>query len=136
MEARPALLAFFKNNCPTCQLAFPIVAELGRRYGDAIPVVAVAQDKLEAARPWLEARGFTGAVIDDHADGYALSNAYGIESVPTLVLVGKDGAVAAVSEAWSRDRFNEWAADLGARTGRTSEPVSTPDDGLPVFKPG
>lgn len=132
---KPALYAFFKNGCPTCQLAFPIVAELERRYGGAIPVVAVAQDEPKKAGPWLAEKGFAGKVIDD-SSRYPMSRAYGIVSVPTLVLVDELGVVASVSEAWSRERYNEWARDLGERTGRTTEPVSTEDDGRPAFKPG
>jgi thiol-disulfide isomerase/thioredoxin len=133
--SKPALYAFFKNSCPTCQLAFPVVAELARRYGDAIPVVAVAQDKPKKAEPWLAERGFAGPVIDDSSK-YPLSRAYGIMTVPTLVLVDDTGRVVSTSVGWSRDRYNEWARELGERTGRTTEPVSTESDGRPGLKPG
>ncbi len=131
----PALLAFFKTGCPTCQVAFPVYAELERRYGSAVPVVAVSQDALAKTVPWLEARGFTGVALDDASGGYAVSEAYAVRSVPTLVLVD-DGTVVATSEAWDRDRANAWAAELGERTGRDQSPVSMEGDGLPAFKPG
>ena len=131
----PALLAFFKTGCPTCQLAFPVYAELERRYGDAVPVVAVSQDALAKTVPWLEGKGFAGLALDDHSDGYAVSEAYAVTTVPTLVLVdGKTGAD--VSEGWDRDRVNDLARRLGERTGRDRSAVRSEGDGLPAFKPG
>ncbi len=133
--AGPVLLVFFKNSCPTCQLALPAFGELARRYGERLPVVAVSQDAASKARPWLDERGFLGSLIDD-ADGYPLSEAFAIRSVPTVVLVD-DATVVDVSEAWDRDRVNEWDTDLAARTGIESPgPLSTPGDGRPPFKPG
>jgi len=134
-SSRPTLYAFFKHNCPTCQVAFPVIGELERRYGDAVEVVAVAQDAPEIARPWLDDKGFAGRAVDD-SSGYTMSLAYEIDSVPTLVLVNDDGTVVSTSESWDRDRYNQWAHDLGERTGRTTDPVSTEADGRPAFKPG
>lgn len=133
--SRPALLAFFKTTCPTCRLAFPVYAELERRFGDAVPVVAVSQTSGPEARRWLDDLGFAGPVLDDESDDFAVSAAYGVASVPTLVLVD-GGRVVASSEAWDRDRVNAWAVELGRRSGRPAPPVSTEGDGRPAFKPG
>lgn len=131
----PAVLMFFKNGCPTCQMAVPVYSRLARRYGDAVPVVAVAQDPEAKARPWLDDKGFAGPLVDD-SEGYPLSDAFRIATVPTLVLVA-DGKVLEVSEGWDRDRANRWDQALSARSGVPSPgPVSTEADGLPVFKPG
>lgn len=130
-----ALLAFFKTGCPTCQLAFPVYAEIERRYGDAVPVVAVSQDSLDKTVPWLEEKGFAGEALDDHSDHYAVSEAYEVAVVPTLVLVDGD-VVVATGEGWDRDRVNALARQLGQRTGRDTSPVSTEGDGRPAFKPG
>lgn len=132
---RPVLLAFFKTSCPTCRLAFPVYGELERRYGDAVPVVAVTQSPLHVTIPWLREMGFDGPVLDDEQGRFSVSAAYQVRSVPTLVLV-EGGTVAATSEAWDRERVNRWAKELGERTGRETSPVSTPADGRPPFKPG
>jgi len=131
----PALLAFFKTSCPTCRLAMPVVGELQRRYGDAIPVVAVTQTSMDTTKPWLAENGFAGAVLDDEQDRFAVSRAYDVQVVPTLVLVD-GGRVMATTEGWDRDRMNGWAEDLGGRTRRDTSPVSADGDGRPVFKPG
>lgn len=128
--ALPAVLAFFKASCPVCQMAFPLYGELARRIDGQAAVVAVSQDPPSVAGPWLAQRSFEGPALDDEKDHYALSDAYGIRSVPTLVVIEPDGTVGAVAEGWDRDATNAIAARFGA------EPVSTPDDGLPAFKPG
>jgi peroxiredoxin len=130
----PVLLAFFKCSCPTCRLAFPVYGELARRYGDAVPVVAVGQDPVATSRPWLDDLGFTGRVLDD-TPAYAASAAYDLDSVPALVLVD-GGTVVDASEGWDRDRVNAWDERLAAMTGREPSPVSEDGDGRPPWKPG
>lgn len=132
----PALLLFYKNSCSTCQLAFPVYGELHRRYGDGIPVVAIAQEQIEKARPWLDEREFEGPVLDDLRNRFGASDAYEIDTVPTLVLVGADGAVEHVTQGWDRQDANDWAQRLGELSGRTTDPVSEEGDGLPPFRPG
>lgn len=135
-ENGPALLAFFKASCPTCQLSFPVWGELARRYGHKVAVTGVAQDPLEVARPWLDERGFDAPVLDD-SDGFAVSAAYELATVPTLVLVASDGQVMAVGEGWDRNRANAWDAELAELSGQSSPgPLSTAEDGLPPHKPG
>lgn len=131
----PAVLAFFKTSCPTCKMAWPVYSALERRYGDEIPVVAVSQNPIDEAAPWLEAVEFHGPFLADDADGHATSQAYEVTSVPALVMV-EDGKVVSVSEGWDRERVNAWARDLGERTGRDSSPVSVKTDGRPPFRPG
>lgn len=132
----PALLIFFRGGCPTCRLAFPVYGELARRYGDAAAVVAVSQDPVLQAGPWLLEHGYSGPALDDSADDYAVSVAYDVQTVPTLVLVDRDRTVTMVAEGWDRDWANQFARALGDATGRSVAPVSTDADGLPVFKPG
>lgn len=132
----PAVLAFFKQSCPTCQLSFPVWGELARRYGDVVPIVAVTQDEVATSRAWLDERGFAGPVLDD-SDGYAVSDAYGIESVPTLVLIADDGTLARTSDGWDRATANAWDLYLAEVAGRPSSgPVSVEGDGRPALKPG
>lgn len=132
----PTLLAFFKTGCPTCQLAFPVYGEMERRFRDAAPVVAVSQDAMASTLPWLTDKGFDGIALDDVSNKYAVSAAFDVTTVPTLVLVGGDGSVVATAEGWSREDANAIASALGKLTGRPVEPVSTPADGLPPYKPG
>lgn len=132
----PALLAFFKTSCPVCKLSFPLWGELANRYGHVVNLAAVSQDPAAAARPWLDELGFEAPALDD-SDGYGVSATYGIETVPTLVLVDKAGEVVATSQGWDRERANAWDADLAELSGLPSPgPLSTVGDGRPAFRPG
>lgn len=132
----PAVLVFFKDSCRTCWSCFPVFAEMARRYGSRAPVVAVAQDPLEEARVWLDDRGFGGVALDDHSGGCATAAAYGVDTLPGLVLVGSDGLVVASGEGWDRERANAVAALVAEALGEEPEPVSTEADGLPPSEPG
>lgn len=132
----PAVLAFFKTTCPTCRLAFPVIGELADRFGDHLPVVAVSQDPLGKARPWLDELGFVGPVLDDASGGYEVSAAFELEAVPTIVVVDQDGTVRQVVAGWDRTGVNDVARQLGELTGLSTAPVSTENDGRPPFKPG
>lgn len=132
----PAVLAFFKTTCPTCQLAFPVFGELEHRFRGKAAVVAVAQDPMVQAQQWLAELGFEGDVLSDSYGRYDVSRAYGVQTVPTLVLINPDGDVDETTEGWTRDGVNALAARLGELTGGPTGPVSTPEDGLPPHKPG
>lgn len=132
----PAVLCFFKTTCPTCALTLPVVGDLQRRFGSRVPVVAVSQNGLDVARPWLEERGFDGPVLDDEVSRFAVSRAYALRAVPATVLVASGGKVLDSFEGWSRDRYNRLASQLAGFTGLDPGPVSTPADGRPPQKPG
>lgn len=132
----PAVLAFFKTSCPVCRLSFPVWAELRRRYRPAVAAAAVSQDSLGKARRWLDGLGYDGVVLDDSA-GYGVSGAFGVRTVPTLVLVGTDRQVVDTLEGWDRTQANAWDLALAERTGIPSTgPLSDPADGLPESRPG
>jgi peroxiredoxin len=129
----PIGLFFYKVTCPVCQMAAPTMAPLERAFPGR--VVGVGQDPVAELDRFADAYDLGIASVEDPPP-YAASDAYGVESVPTLVLVGQDGRVADVVGAWDRDGFNRVAAGLAERLGETPVVLSTPDDGLPDFKPG
>lgn len=128
----PRGLFFYKVTCPTCQMAAPTMA----RFEQAIPgrVVGVGQDPVSALSRFTEEFRMGLTSVED-APPYAVSDAYAVESVPTLYLVD-EGRVLDVVGAWDRDGFNRVAASLAERLGAEPLLVSAPDDGLPEFQPG
>lgn len=132
----PAILAFFKQTCPTCKMAFPVYGEVAARFRAEIPVVAIAQDPLPEAVRWIAEFGFDGPVLDDAAGGYAVSDLYGVQSVPSVFVIGADGAIADMAEGWQRGWTNALVARLAGITGGNGSPVSTEGDGRPALKPG
>ncbi len=123
----PTVLAFFKVSCPVCKMVAPMLTKLSE--GGA-RVVAVGQDPPEAIAQYNESQGQRVPSVSEQSP-YEVSEAYGLEAVPTLYLVGPDGAIEQALPGWNRDTWNELAATLGL-----AEPLSTPDDGLRPFRPG
>jgi len=121
------VLAIFKVSCPVCKMVAPMLtamAEGGAR------VVAIGEDPPEAITQFAETEGQRVPTLTEAAP-YEVSQAYGLESVPAIFLIGSDGTIQDSVGAWSRDLWNDLAAAAGVTT-----PVSTPDDGLRPFRPG
>lgn len=131
----PALLVFFKTTCKSSHIAIPLYGELERRYGDVVPVVAIAQDPGDVAERWLADQRFAGPVLAD-VPTYDVSAAYGLLGLPTAVLVNSDGTVIESLVGWSRDAMNALAVRIGRLTARDERAVSSPDDGRIAFRPG
>lgn len=126
--AGPVLLAFFKITCPTCQLTFPFLQRLAERTG--LRVVGISQDNEEDTAEFNSALGVKFETVPDPAnEGYRVSNAYEIEYVPTLFLIGLDGRI-----EWVRESFSK--PDLEALAARWGAALFEPSDRVPVYKPG
>lgn len=129
----PRGLFFYKVTCPTCQIAAPTMQHFERAFPGS--VVGIGQDPAPKLERFAQTYSMGIASIED-APPYAISDAYAIESVPTLFLVSDDERVIESVGAWDRDGFNRVAATLAQLTGAEPVLVSTAGDGRPHFKPG
>jgi thiol-disulfide isomerase/thioredoxin len=129
----PHALVFYKVTCPTCQMAAPAFERLAEAYPGT--VAGVGQDPPDRLTSF--GREF-GMSFPSHADlePYPVSDAYGIEHVPTLVVVDASGEVADVVESWDREGLNRASARLAGSLGIDPAVLSEPGDGLPEFRPG
>jgi peroxiredoxin len=124
----PALIAFFKTTCPVCQLTLPFFERIHKAA--TLPVYAISQDDAEDTREFNRQFGLTiRTLLDTERNGYPVSNAFGISSVPTAFLIERDGAISRVIEGWSK-RDIEW---LGGLAGVE---VLRRGDHVPEWKPG
>ena len=134
-RATPAVvLAFVKTACPTCAITVPVLGRLARHLGDAVPVIAVAEDALATAAAWASPHGITN-VASDAYNRHRAARAFNVRTLPTVVLCA-GGMVELAFEGWSR----VWMNDLVARASELARlpplVASTPDDGLPPVKAG
>ncbi len=107
-----AVLAFFKVTCPVCQFTFPYLERIHK--AGRLPVYGISQNCAEDTRDFNREFGITfPTLLDSEESGFAVSNTFGISSVPTLFLVEPDGTIAQVSEGWHKGDI----AQLGARAG-------------------
>jgi hypothetical protein len=129
----PHALVFYKVTCSTTQLAGPPLSRLGDAYPGA--VAGVGQDPPDALSAFADLYGWRFPQVPDPAP-YPASDAYGIVTSPTVVLVDGDGRVADVVESWDRDGVNRASSSLAAFLDAEAVVLSEPGDGLPGFKPG
>jgi peroxiredoxin len=123
----PTVVTFFKVSCPVCRMVAPMLTALAE---GGVRVFAIGQDPPEALAEFAEHEGQRAPMLTESAP-YAVSQAYGLEAVPAIFLVGPDGAILDSVGSWDRDRWNALAAAAGFEG-----PLSTPDDGLRPFRPG
>jgi hypothetical protein len=129
----PHALVFYKSTCSVTQMAGPPLAVLGASFPGA--VLGVGQDPQETLDAFADDLSWSFPQVPDLAP-YEVSDAYGIASAPTVVVIDAEGRVVDVVESWDRDGMNGAAATLAGLLGADAPMLSTPDDGLPAFKPG
>jgi peroxiredoxin len=125
LQNGPVLLVLFKVSCPTCQFTLPF---LERLYTRGLRVFGISQDDAAATREFTDYFGITFPVLRDGPD-YPVSNAYGIEYVPSMFLVETAGRV-----AWSLNGFHKAELEkLGELAG--GSPFREADR-IPAMRPG
>jgi peroxiredoxin len=124
----PALLAFFKVNCPVCQLTFPFLQRI--QSAGRLPVYGISQNCAEDTRDFNSHFRLTlPMLLDTDASGFPVSNAFGISSVPTLFLIDPNGTVSQVSEGWHKGDIAQFGALAGVNPFH-------PTDSVPEAKAG
>jgi peroxiredoxin len=129
----PIGLFFYKVTCPTCRLAAPTMRVFEEAFAGR--VIGIGQDPEDELVRFSLDQGMGIRSISD-APPYPISDAYDIVSVPTLYLVDDERRVLESVGAWDRAGFNRVAERIAQLSGGRAVRISTPDDGLPDFKPG
>lgn len=130
------LYGFFKTTCPTCELAWPYFDRI-RRIGDggSLSVLAVSQDDPEMTRRFYEDLGLQIPTLYD-AEPWAASEAVGLTSVPTFLVVGPGDVLRDSAVGFQRDKMEEFAGLAARLAGRTAAPLFSPGEDVPAWKPG
>ncbi len=129
-SGRPALLVFVYEECDTCKLAMPVIEALHRAHGDAVDLWAVGQDT-EGNRQLVEEHGLTLPMLDDDALG--ASFAYGVETVPYVVLADGEGREEMRITGFEKDEWRALDSELSAISGANAEVAW---DDYPQLRPG
>ncbi|MGO9255535.1 MAG: peroxiredoxin family protein [Bryobacteraceae bacterium] len=127
----PGLLVFFKVTCPVCQMALPFLERIhAAGAASGLPVYGISQNDAEDTREFMQEFGVTFPMLLDSEDSdFPASNAYGISSVPTMFVVGRDGKLSRVLEGWQKaevERLGDLADVAIFRAG----------DNVPAWKAG
>lgn len=86
------LLDFWASWCGPCRISMPIIEKLRREYPDDLVLLAINLRESEGTvRRYVERYNLRARVLLD-SDGQ-VSSSYGVESIPTQVLVDRRGRV-------------------------------------------
>src|SRR5512141_1919053 len=122
----PHALVFYKSTCSVTKMAGPPLARLGEAFPGV--VLGVGQDPQETLDAFAQELAWSFPQVPDLAP-YEVSDAYGIVSAPTVVVIDGAGLVADVVESWDREGVNLAAATLAELLGVEAPTLSTTDDG-------
>jgi peroxiredoxin len=132
----PAVLAFFKISCPVCQFTFPFLERLhGMFKGDAVTFLGISQDDARDTKDFNEEYGVTFSGLVD-ADHYRVSNAYGLTTVPTVLLVAPDGKVQVSFTGFDKKGLEKISAWLAKHFAKQVSPLFRSGEIVPDYKPG
>ncbi len=112
----PVLLAFFKVSCPVCQYAFPFYQRMYEANRDSgVSFIGVSQDSARDTRAFMKEFGITFPVALDDPAKYAVSNAYGLTTVPTVFYIDSNRGIEVSSVSWSKADVEAINQKLGER---------------------
>ena len=132
----PALIAFFKISCPVCQYTFPFLERIYQAHGSkGLTLVGISQNNKKDTSAFLRQYGVTFPVLLDEAKVYAVSNAYGLTTVPTIFWIARDGEIEISSVGWVRGEIDEIHRRASALSG-VSKPIFASEEKIAEFRPG
>jgi peroxiredoxin len=125
----PALLAFFKVSCPTCQLTLPFLERFHRQANGRFQVFGVSQDQENLTQAFAQEFGLTFPMLLDDPAEYPVSNAFGITHVPSIYWIDRAGDIRDFQEGFAKQDLENLGRTLGVQLFR-------PEDNVPDWKAG
>jgi peroxiredoxin len=98
-------------------------------------ILAVSQNDENLTKVFMREYGLSLPVLLDATDSYAVSNAYGLTTVPTLFYINQDAEIEQTIVGWDRKEMDAVAARLAEVNG-FPVPVFRAGESIPDFKAG
>ena len=134
----PVVAAFFKVNCPVCQLAFPYLERIYKAYSAnaRFTLVGISQNDDAETEAFNRKFGITFPTLLDDTRKYPASNAYGLTNVPSIFMISSEGDVEFSSVGWSKKDFEELNRKLAKISGAAPAQLFKSGEQVPDSKPG
>lgn len=110
-QAMPVVYSFWATWCGPCRMELPHLEELSKKYAGKAAFFGVnADDTPEAVLAFKKENNLTLPMLSDARRTAARD--YGVDSLPTLFIVDKQGRVRYSSQGYSEDTPSDIAATL------------------------
>jgi len=87
---KPVILLFTDPNCAPCTAMLPMIRRWQKEYDGELTISLVSRGAVEANRASSTEHGLRGVLLQDD---WEVSEAYGVESTPSAVLVTPEGTI-------------------------------------------
>jgi peroxiredoxin len=92
LRGKEVLLDFWSITCGPCKLEMPMIEEVGHEYERrGVVLVRISFDPTEKSKTWLDRNKRSLRTLTD--SDFEASDAYKVQGIPALVLIGRDGKV-------------------------------------------
>ena len=137
LKQGPVLLAFFKSSCPVCQFTFPFLDRFYRHFRDTkAHIWAISQDDCGETREFINEYRLGMPVLLDDTRRYPTSNAYGVQFVPTVFLIGQAGDILHTAVGFQKQGLIQMGRKLEVLTGKKGFVPFREDDDVPDSRAG
>lgn len=127
MRGKVVIVAFWASWCPSCREEFPILANIQKLAGPAqIQVIAVNQDDRELFVKLYRALAKTTPDLIYTHDPGEVGKAYGVNSIPRTLMIGRDGKVAYVHFGYGENVLEDYAEEINELLAKPVTPASKP----------
>jgi len=136
LKLGPVLVAFFKVACPTCQYTFPFLERLNQQLRSSkVQIWGISQDGVKDNQRFARDYSVTFPILIDEYP-YQLSRQYGLEYVPSILLIAADGSLAIKSEGFVKRDLLEIQKALAQTLSASVGALFSPKENVPEYKPG
>jgi thiol-disulfide isomerase/thioredoxin len=121
------VLTFWATWCPYCLQELPVLDGVQRVAGqEQLRVIAVNTENRDVFRRTARAlRPAMAMELVSDASGLA-QQAYGVKSLPHMVIVGRDGRIVRLYHGYSKDSLDGIVADINRALAAGAEPAPAP----------